>query len=114
MKVIDFGAPLGGWLRVVATSSLSTDGNQHVISIDHLEMDVVSCVVITIIGLFDPKVLEKLVEMLGGEPDIVVSNMAYPTTTDYRHADRLHIMHLCKAAAEFAILVLKVSLFSNR
>uniref|UniRef100_UPI001D0E2AF2 RlmE family RNA methyltransferase n=1 Tax=Klebsiella pneumoniae TaxID=573 RepID=UPI001D0E2AF2 len=48
----------------------------------------------------------RLVEALGGEPDIVLSDMAAPTT-GHRRTDRIRTMHLCEVAADFAVSVLK-------
>ena len=48
----------------------------------------------------------RLVEVLGGEPDIVLSDMAAPTT-GHRRTDHIRTMHLCEVAADFAISVLK-------
>jgi len=48
----------------------------------------------------------KLIETLGGEPDLVLSDMAAPTT-GHRRTDHIRTMHLCEVAADFAISVLK-------
>jgi 23S rRNA (uridine2552-2'-O)-methyltransferase len=48
----------------------------------------------------------KLVEALGGEPDIVLSDMAAPTT-GHQRTDHIRTMHLCEVAADFAISVLR-------
>jgi 23S rRNA (uridine2552-2'-O)-methyltransferase len=45
-------------------------------------------------------------EALGGEPDVVLSDMAAPTT-GHRRTDHLRTMHLCEVAADFAVSVLK-------
>ena len=50
--------------------------------------------------------LERLIEMLGGRPDVVLSDMAAPTT-GHRRTDHLRTMHLVEAAGDFAIAVLK-------
>jgi 23S rRNA (uridine2552-2'-O)-methyltransferase len=48
----------------------------------------------------------KLIEALGGEPDIVLSDMASPTT-GHKRTDHIRTTHLCEVAADFAIAVLK-------
>jgi 23S rRNA (uridine2552-2'-O)-methyltransferase len=53
----------------------------------------------------DPEAPKMLVDALGGPPDIVLSDMAAPTT-GHRQTDHLRTMHLCEAAADFAISVL--------
>ena len=49
---------------------------------------------------------DRLIEVLGGSPDVVLSDMAAPTT-GHRRTDHLRTMQLCEAAADFAISVLK-------
>ena len=44
-------------------------------------------------------------EAVGGTPDLVLSDMAAPTTGHHR-TDHLRTMHLCEVAAHFAIEVL--------
>ena len=45
-------------------------------------------------------------DALGGMPDIVLSDMAAPTT-GHRRTDHMRTMHLCEVAAQFAIDNLK-------
>lgn len=106
MKVIDLGAAPGGWCQVAAARTRSTEENPHVVGIDYLEMDAVPGAAILQMDFLDPEAPDKLAETLGGEPDIVVSDMAAPTT-GHRRTDHLRTMHLCEVAAEFAISVLK-------
>jgi 23S rRNA (uridine2552-2'-O)-methyltransferase len=54
----------------------------------------------------DPACAPKLIELLGGPPDVVLSDMA-PNTVGHRQTDHLRIMGLIEAAADFAISVLK-------
>jgi 23S rRNA (uridine2552-2'-O)-methyltransferase len=49
---------------------------------------------------------ELLLAALGEAPDIVLSDMAAPTT-GHRRTDHLRTMHLCEVAADFALKVLK-------
>ncbi|MEQ9180759.1 MAG: RlmE family RNA methyltransferase, partial [Nitratireductor sp.] len=43
---------------------------------------------------------------LGGAPDVVLSDMAAPTT-GHKRTDHIRTMHLCEVAADFAIQVLR-------
>jgi len=52
-----------------------------------------------------PTAPEKLMEAVGGTPDLVLSDMAAPTTGHHR-TDHLRTMHLCEVAAHFAVEVL--------
>ncbi len=51
----------------------------------------------------DPDAPTKLMEAVGGTPDLVMSDMAAPTTGHHR-TDHLRTMHLCEVAAHFAVL----------
>ncbi len=54
----------------------------------------------------DPACGPMLIEMLGGAPDVVLSDMA-PNTVGHRETDHLRIVGLIEAAISFAIEVLK-------
>src|SRR6185503_3890611 len=54
----------------------------------------------------DPACGPKLVELLGGPPDVVLSDMA-PNTVGHRQTDHLRIVGLIEAAIDFAVEVLK-------
>lgn len=106
MRIIDLGAAPGGWCQVAATRVRSTEAEPRVVGIDYLEMDPVPGAAILQMDFLDDEAPAKLRETLGGEPDIVLSDMAAPTT-GHRRTDHLRTMHLCEVAADFAISVLK-------
>lgn len=54
----------------------------------------------------DDEAPAKLMEALGDKPDLVISDMAAPTT-GHRRTDHLRTVHLCEVAADFAVSVLK-------
>jgi 23S rRNA (uridine2552-2'-O)-methyltransferase len=54
----------------------------------------------------DDNAPQRLLETLGEAPDLVISDMAAPTT-GHRQTDHLRTMHLCETAADFALSVLK-------
>jgi 23S rRNA (uridine2552-2'-O)-methyltransferase len=54
----------------------------------------------------DPACGPRLIELLGGAPDVVLSDMA-PNTMGHRQTDHLRIIGLVEAAAGFAVEVLK-------
>jgi 23S rRNA (uridine2552-2'-O)-methyltransferase len=105
-RVIDLGAAPGGWCQVAAARSRSTDERPLVVGIDYLEMDPVPGAIFLQMDFLDADAPARLVEALGGEPDVVLSDMAAPTT-GHRRTDHLRTMHLCEVAADFAISVLK-------
>ena len=106
MRVIDLGAAPGGWCQVAAARVKSGEGAPLVVGIDYLDMDPVPGATILKLDFLDDDAPRQLVEALGGEPDIVLSDMAAPTT-GHRRTDHLRTMHLCEVAADFAISVLK-------
>ena len=106
MRVIDLGAAPGGWCQVAAARIKSTEQNPLVVGIDYLEMDAVPGSAFLQMDFLDDAAPAKLVEALGGEPDIVLSDMAAPTT-GHQRTDHIRTMHLCEVAADFAISVLR-------
>jgi 23S rRNA (uridine2552-2'-O)-methyltransferase len=106
LKVVDLGSAPGGWSQVAAQRCRSTDEAPGIVAIDYLEMDPVPGVIFLKKDFLDPDAPAALAAALGGPPDLVLSDMAAPTT-GHRQTDHLRTMHLCEAAAEFAISVLK-------
>ncbi|MEP7240500.1 MAG: RlmE family RNA methyltransferase [Devosia sp.] len=106
MRVVDLGAAPGGWSQIAAAVAGSTETNPLVVAIDFLEMDPVPGVVFLRKDFTDDDAPALLIEALGGhKPDLVLSDMAAPTT-GHRATDHLRIMHLVDIAADFAIKVL--------
>jgi len=106
MRVIDLGAAPGGWCQVAAARVKSSEADPRVVGIDYLEMDPVPGAAILQMDFLDDDAPGKLVAALGGAPDVVLSDMAAPTT-GHRRTDHLRTMHLCEVAADFAVSVLK-------
>ena len=104
--VIDLGAAPGGWCQVAAVRTKSPLDKPHVVGIDYLGMDAVPGATVLEMDFLVEDAPAKLIETLGGEPDVVLSDMAAPTT-GHRRTDHLRTMHLCEVAADFAISVLK-------
>jgi 23S rRNA (uridine2552-2'-O)-methyltransferase len=104
-RVIDLGAAPGGWCQVAAQRVGSNEERPLVAAIDYLEMDPVPGVALLRMDFLDAAAPEKLIEALGGPPDLVLSDMAAPTT-GHRQTDHLRTMHLCEAAADFALSAL--------
>ena len=106
MRIVDLGAAPGGWCQVAARKLGSTDDKPLIAAIDYLEMDPVPGCVILKKDFLDEDAPAVLIEALGGEPDMVISDMAAPTT-GHRRTDHIRTMHLGEVAADFAISVLK-------
>lgn len=104
-RIIDLGAAPGSWSQIAAKVTDSTDDDIRVAAIDFLEMAPLPGVKILQLDFLDPDAPRQLIEAIGGTPDLVLSDMAAPTTGHHR-TDHLRTMHLCEVAAYFAIEVL--------
>ncbi|MBA5776843.1 RlmE family RNA methyltransferase [Stappia sp. F7233] len=101
-RVVDLGAAPGGWCQIAAAKTGSTDKDPLVVGIDYLELDPVPGVVLLQKDFLDDDAPDQLIEALGGHrPDLVLSDMAAPTT-GHRKTDHLRTTHLFEVAAEFA------------
>lgn len=104
-RIIDLGSAPGSWSQIAAKVTNSTDTDIRVAAIDFLEMDPLPGVHFIQMDFLEDDAPRLLTEALGGEPDLVISDMAAPTT-GHRKTDHLRTMHLCEVAAHFAIDVL--------
>jgi 23S rRNA (uridine2552-2'-O)-methyltransferase len=102
-RVVDLGAAPGGWSQV-AMKRVGADG--RVVAIDIQDMAPLPGVDFAVLDFLDPKAPDLLKERLGGEADVVLTDMA-ANATGHRKTDHLKIMALVEAAAQFASEVLK-------
>ncbi len=105
MTVVDLGAAPGGWSQIAAKRVGSVDGKGKVIAIDLLEMPEIAGVTFAQLDFLADDAPEKLLAMMGGRADVVMSDMA-ANTTGHRKTDQLRIIGLVEAAALFASEVL--------
>ncbi|WP_018184999.1 RlmE family RNA methyltransferase [Kaistia granuli] len=106
MSVVDLGAAPGGWSQVAVDRVGSTDEKKLVVAIDYLEMDELPGVILFQKDFLDEDAPAMLEEALGGRADVVMSDMAAPTT-GHQKTDHLRTIFLCEVAVDFAINVLK-------
>jgi 23S rRNA (uridine2552-2'-O)-methyltransferase len=104
-RVVDLGAAPGGWCQVAATKTGIATGKGRVVGIDILEMDTISGVTLLHMDFMQDDAEDKLREELGGQADVVMSDMA-ANTTGHKRTDHLRTMALVEAAVHFAITVL--------
>ena len=104
MTVVDLGAAPGGWSQIAAKRVGSPEKGK-VIAIDLLEMGEIPGVIFAQMDFLDADAPERLVAMMGGRADVVMSDMA-ANTTGHRKTDQLRIVGLVEAAAQFASEVL--------
>ena len=101
MTVVDLGAAPGGWSQIAAKRVGSASGKGKVIAIDLLEMGEIPGVTFAQLDFLADDAPEKLLAMMGGRADFVMSDMA-ANTTGHRKTDQLRIVGLVEAAALFA------------
>lgn len=105
-RVVDLGAAPGGWSQVAAKATGSTDENPLVVGIDYLDMDPIPGVILLKKDFTEEDAPQQLIDAMGGKKaDLVMSDMAWPTT-GHRPTDHLRIVHLIEIAADFALDVL--------
>jgi 23S rRNA (uridine2552-2'-O)-methyltransferase len=106
MRVVDLGAAPGGWCQVAAQRVGSTSAAPLVVGIDYLEVDSIPGVVLLRKDFLDEDAPAALMTALGDNPDVVLSDMASPTTGHHK-TDYLRTAHLAEVAAAFAVDVLR-------
>ena len=99
-RVVDLGCAPGGWLQAAVEA-----GATQVVGIDYLAMPHVSGTAHLELDFLEETAPHKLKEILGGEADVVLSDMAAPTT-GHKNTDHIRIIALADAALDFAIDVL--------
>ena len=103
--VVDLGAAPGGWSQIAAKRVGAANGKGKVVAIDLLEMPEIPGVTFAQLDFLADDVPEKLLAMMGGRADVVMSDMA-ANTTGHRKTDQLRIIGLVESAAAFACDVL--------
>ena len=105
ITVVDLGAAPGGWSQIAAKRVGAADGRGKVVAIDLLEMPEIPGVSFAQLDFLKADAPEKLLAMMDGRADVVLSDMA-ANTTGHRKTDQLRILGLVEGAAAFAIDVL--------
>ncbi len=97
-KIVDLGAAPGGWSQIAA-KVVGPKGK--VVGIDLLPIDPMAGVEFIELDFLDESAPGRLIEMLGGPADVVMSDMA-ANTTGHKKTDHLRIIGLAEAAIYFA------------
>jgi 23S rRNA (uridine2552-2'-O)-methyltransferase len=101
-SVVDLGIAPGGWSQVVRRRSSQT----NVVGIDLLPTEPIDGVAILQMDFMAEDAPDKLREALGGQADLVLSDMA-ANTVGHQQTDHLRTMALVEAGLEFAREVLR-------
>ena len=100
-RVIDLGIAPGGWTQVVRKQVPKA----AVVGIDLLPVDPIEGATIFQMDFMDDAAPERLIEALGGAPDLILSDMA-ANTVGHPQTDALRTMGLVETALDFAIQTL--------
>ena len=101
-RVVDLGAAPGGWCQIAA-KVVGPSGK--VVGIDYLPMPPVPGTQVLEMDFLDEEAPDRLKALLDGDADIVLSDMAAPTT-GHPATDHLRIIALAETALDFAEEVL--------
>lgn len=98
MKVVDLGAAPGGWSQVLS-SKIGKKGK--IIALDLIDIPSIDKVEFFQGDFRDQENIDKILEIMDGKLDLILSDMA-PNTTGHKHTDHLKIIDLCERVFEFA------------
>lgn len=104
-RIVDLGAAPGGWSQVAAQKIGLNQGKGRIVGIDLLEIEPLTGVDFIQLDFLAPEAPDRLVELLGGPADIVLSDMA-ANATGHKKTDHLKIMGLAETALDFARQIL--------
>jgi 23S rRNA (uridine2552-2'-O)-methyltransferase len=105
-RLVDLGAAPGGWTQVaVERIGILKHGRGKVVGIDILDWSPVAGATNLVGDFLADDAPDRLRDALGGPADVVLSDMAAPTT-GHPPTDHMRIIHMCEVALDFAITVL--------
>jgi 23S rRNA (uridine2552-2'-O)-methyltransferase len=101
-RIIDLGVAPGGWTQVVRRVLPKA----AVVGIDLLPVDPIDGATLLQMDFMDDAAPDRLIEELGGAPDLILSDMA-ANTVGHPQTDALRTMALVETALDFAIKTLQ-------
>jgi len=109
-RIVDLGCAPGGWCqvavaRVNALGEKSGKAIGRVLGVDLQEVELIAGAEIHQLDFMADDADEQVKEWLGGEADVVMSDMA-AASSGHKQTDHLRIIALCETAAYFAFDVL--------
>jgi 23S rRNA (uridine2552-2'-O)-methyltransferase len=95
-RVIDLGSWPGGWVQVAAAL---VENSGQVVGIDLVALDPLPLPNVTLLqgDATDPTQQERIITVLGGQCDVLLSDMA-PKLSGIRETDEARAMELCRTA----------------
>lgn len=100
-RIVDLGLAPGGWSQVARRLA----PRAAIVGIDLLPVDPIDGVTFFQMDFMDDAAPGRLIEALGGAPDLILSDMA-ANTVGHKQTDHLRTMGLVETAADFAIQTL--------
>ncbi len=109
-RVVDLGCAPGGWCqiavpRINALGEKPSKPQGRLIGIDLQEVEPIAGAELHQLDFLDEDADDKVKAWLGGQADVVMSDMA-AASSGHKQTDHLRIISLCEAAAYFAFDVL--------
>ena len=104
LRVLDLGAAPGGWTQI-AVDRVRPESVGKVVGLDILPMEPIPGATLLQADFLEDETPALLHDALGGQADLVLSDMAAPTT-GHSGTDHLRIMGLAETAYDFAAKVL--------
>jgi 23S rRNA (uridine2552-2'-O)-methyltransferase len=109
-RVVDLGCAPGGWIQVAVprVNALGTRTSKKVgtiLGVDLQEVEPIAGATIHQLDFMDDAADKQVMDWLGGQADVVMSDMA-AASSGHKQTDHLRIIALCEAAAYFAFDVL--------
>ena len=105
LRVVDLGCAPGGWTQVAVERVAPKPGKGTVVGIDLLATDAIPGSAFIQLDFLEPDAPARIKALLAGPADLVMSDMAAPTT-GHAATDHLRIVALAEAAYAFAAEVL--------
>lgn len=104
-RILDLGAAPGGWTQVAAARIGVAEGKGRIVALDILAMEPIPGVTVLHMDFLDPGAPAAIKAELGGQADLVLSDMAQPAT-GHAATDHIRIVALAETAYDFAKEVL--------
>ncbi|MDE2229769.1 MAG: RlmE family RNA methyltransferase [Alphaproteobacteria bacterium] len=104
-RVVDLGAAPGGWTQVAVERTGSARGKGFVLGVDVLDAAPIADATLLRADFTAPETPARIKAALGGQADVVLSDMAAPAT-GHGATDHVKIVALAEAAYDFAVEVL--------
>jgi 23S rRNA (uridine2552-2'-O)-methyltransferase len=105
MRIVDLGAAPGGWTQIAIERTKALTSGAKIVALDILPMDALPPATVLHLDFTKDSAPGALRAALDGEADLVLTDMAAPTT-GHRETDHIRIIALAEMAYDFAAEVL--------